>query len=382
MKFTRLIIVFLIVLFPVYASGANYCAKYAPVNTPSQVKPGETFSVQMNLTNCGYTTWVTGQYFLSYHWFEGSKQVVWDGIQSPIPAYVLYNKSVTVQAQVKAPDAAGTYTLKWDMLYKPLWGNPKWFSQAGAQTFDQTVQAVKPFAPVVMEVIKIDTDKLWQMIQPQIKSVGPAMPGADIYIAGVNFGQKSGTILFKLPSGKTITLIPLEWKHNVIKAKVPPDITGEKDGNATVEIMTAFDPPMSIHEWTSNKMTTKFTALREIKVLPKQHVTANCADPWNCEDRCQYSGSSAFSCLHDCFWAFSGKSGNDSFKSKISLKNGWVVKKYSFWYGGHQAWINKFHGAGSPSFEVNVAWKTSFSVSHVKFAGVVYIEGPKGIPYL
>jgi hypothetical protein len=118
------------------ANAAAYNARYYPANTPSCMKPSATKTVEITVSNWrGGDTWTPGEYYLSYHWYDGGTCVVWDGIRTALPAPVATCTSVTLNAQIQAPDHAGQFTLKWDMVREGI----TWFSGAGVPTRDEIV---------------------------------------------------------------------------------------------------------------------------------------------------------------------------------------------------------------------------------------------------
>ncbi len=113
----------------------KYGATYAPAPF-SSLRKGKTARVQVKVTNTGNFAWGANSAFrLSYHWYRGASAIQIGGEQIALPQAVTPNQAVTVQAKVKAPSSAGTYTLRWDMLQ----GGATWFSQKGVATRDQTV---------------------------------------------------------------------------------------------------------------------------------------------------------------------------------------------------------------------------------------------------
>ncbi|MBI4288416.1 MAG: S8 family serine peptidase, partial [Chloroflexi bacterium] len=93
--------------------------------TPTTLKPGETVSVPINLTNTGSLTWPKGganPVNVSYHWLNATTgaAVVWDGLRSALPGDVASGETATVTATLKAPPAAGSYTLRWDLVQEGI----------------------------------------------------------------------------------------------------------------------------------------------------------------------------------------------------------------------------------------------------------------------
>jgi hypothetical protein len=71
---------------------------------------------------------------LSYHWFQGTTEVVHDGLKTSIPSNLDTNQSVQLDGKIKAPQQPGTYTLKWDMIE-----GSSYFTEHGVPTGNQQV---------------------------------------------------------------------------------------------------------------------------------------------------------------------------------------------------------------------------------------------------
>ncbi len=105
---------------------------------------GALVGVPITLVNTSNFAWATGgadPIDLGYHWADAKgNTVVWDGQRTKLPADVAPGQSVTLQANVVAPSAQGTYTLRWDMVQEGV----TWFSGQGVKTYDQTVVVGPP----------------------------------------------------------------------------------------------------------------------------------------------------------------------------------------------------------------------------------------------
>ena len=89
---------------------------------------GATLAVPVTVTNTGSLTWDANSVFrLSYHWYQGSTLVTWNGARTLLPFTVAPGGSIALQASVMAPPTAGAYTLKWDMVREGV----TWFSGQG-----------------------------------------------------------------------------------------------------------------------------------------------------------------------------------------------------------------------------------------------------------
>ncbi len=100
---------------------------------------GALVGVPITVVNTSNFTWPAGgpdPVHLGYHWSDAKgNTVVWDGQRTPLPADLAPGQSVQLQANVVAPSAQGTYTLRWDMVEEGV----SWFSTQGVPTFAQTV---------------------------------------------------------------------------------------------------------------------------------------------------------------------------------------------------------------------------------------------------
>jgi len=81
---------------------------------------------------------------LSYHWLEGQttmpekqgKVVVMDGRRTVLPHDIQPGETVTLNAQVQAPDREGNFTLQVTMVKEHV----AWFENRGAQPLDIPVE--------------------------------------------------------------------------------------------------------------------------------------------------------------------------------------------------------------------------------------------------
>jgi hypothetical protein len=118
---------------PIKVAGASTPAPYGATYQVSAfaIAPGATLTVPVTVTNTGSLTWDANSAFrLSYHWYQGSTLVTWDGVRTILPTPVPPGGSLTLQASVQAPASAGTYTLRWDMVREFV----TWFSGQGVAT--------------------------------------------------------------------------------------------------------------------------------------------------------------------------------------------------------------------------------------------------------
>jgi hypothetical protein len=79
---------------------------------------------------------------LAYHWLDASgKQIVEDGLRTPMPWPVPPGGRVSVQQKVLAPPAPGSYILELDPVFETV----AWFSEKnGGKTLRIPVEVLPP----------------------------------------------------------------------------------------------------------------------------------------------------------------------------------------------------------------------------------------------
>ncbi len=132
----------------------EYRTRYLSHNTPTNVTAKQTLNVTFTLQNAGSTTWVSGgdkPFRLGFKWFnEAAQQATLPpelDFRTQLPQNVQPNQQVTLQAQLRTPDAAGTYQLRWDMVHELV----AWFIDKGDAGLLVSPVAVAPaveIAPV------------------------------------------------------------------------------------------------------------------------------------------------------------------------------------------------------------------------------------------
>ncbi|WP_460417577.1 DNRLRE domain-containing protein [Planifilum fimeticola] len=149
----------LVVYYTDTPAQGTYHAPY----TPSRMVPGNTYTVDVTLTNTTSTTWSGTNVKLSYHWTlpDGTdvttggnrvetelKPVKSDGTVATEPVDVAPGETITVRAQVKTPiqsdegNKREAFVLKWDLIDT---STGKWLSQSGGPpTMDQEVIVEDP----------------------------------------------------------------------------------------------------------------------------------------------------------------------------------------------------------------------------------------------
>ena len=119
------------------AKKSAFAASYDVSGTPATMKAGTSLTdVAVKVTNLSNRTWgADSEFRLAYHWVKGGTTVVKDGEKSGFERVVRPCGTGVVKATLKAPAAAGTYTLKWDMFRE----GTGWFSAKGVATGDRQV---------------------------------------------------------------------------------------------------------------------------------------------------------------------------------------------------------------------------------------------------
>ena len=378
------LVAFLFLLFSTcYAEAAEYNATYAP-GPIDPIATGQTKNVSVTVKNTGTQSWTPGVTFLSYHWYQGSTCIVWDGERTSLPKSLSPNETITLNAKVTANVPVGLYTLKWDML-----GPATWFSQKNppVPTGNQSVE-VKSLQVKDLVSVPVGTSNVEALIKvvkafpppniPNIKSVFPATaplitPEGGYIISGSGFGPNPGAVKITLPSGKTTNLVRGAWRDDIIGVKVPP-ITGEMDGPASIWVETA-------DGITSNKVSLNFIATRDFVDLPAEFVKADCENRVACFNDCMFCNT--FSSSHTCW--LRGDNGIDKFWATTPLKNGWLFYDYRYIVysssdPGTKATVTSFEGSSSTTMKITVNWSAPLQTK-VIYSGIVFITGPKGVPY-
>jgi hypothetical protein len=127
----------------VTVAAVPYGAAWGGDNTPAAMPRATTQNVAVSFTNTGSLTWsATGAnpVRLAYHWRSGAcpgtSVSLWDGWRTALPGNVATGGGVNnLAAQVRTPNAAGTYCLQYDLVREGI----TWFSWQGAPVLAKTV---------------------------------------------------------------------------------------------------------------------------------------------------------------------------------------------------------------------------------------------------
>jgi hypothetical protein len=234
---------------------------------------------------------------------------------------------------------------------------------------------------------KVDCGGMVAHIGPKIDKVFSIItPGGAALVGGSGFGSMPGKLLLRASSGAVFELTNLEWYATGVGGKIPSTITGLKDLNATLQIVTKNGSP-------SNEWPVQFVA--ELKSLSPGDIQGSCSDEAD-SDNCTPGG------LHEDFipfcigpWPFKGLAGasfsgyhwtcvgssygTDSFSA--SIKNGWrfdsaVLEDLS----GSPSVIMSGFQKDTTSMNVSLKWNNA-GVSYVWYRVYVYVIGPSGVPH-
>jgi len=126
---------------------AAYNVPVGGVLTAPSFTAGQTVTVPVIVTNTGQGTFPTTSSYpvnLGYHWYDTvGRAVVWDGARTKLPGDLASGQSVSLSAQVAAPSAPGTYSLRFDLVQEGV----AWFSLKGAAPTDFTVVVAGQLVP-------------------------------------------------------------------------------------------------------------------------------------------------------------------------------------------------------------------------------------------
>jgi uncharacterized protein YcfL len=149
-----------------------YALEWETVMNPGSKGPGVTgasngmalnsnFIGAVTVKNLGSRTWSKngpGNFRLGYRWYNAQ------GVQVQVTPYAgnFEMDADTPPGQtatfsnvvLRAPSAEGTYTLRWDIAHEGV----TWFSQQGAETFDQVIQVFTPIPDYAVKWVNLFLD--------------------------------------------------------------------------------------------------------------------------------------------------------------------------------------------------------------------------------
>ncbi|MBI4299939.1 MAG: N-acetylmuramoyl-L-alanine amidase [Chloroflexi bacterium] len=129
----------------VWARLPDYGQAWRDYQVSGSANGGQLLSVTVTLGNAGRKTWVASgvnPFRLGYHWYDAQGNEYKDGTAQRLnlPSDVAPGGQVTLQGQVKAPMASGTYNLQLDMVQESV----TWFAQRGNPTLNVPVTVQRP----------------------------------------------------------------------------------------------------------------------------------------------------------------------------------------------------------------------------------------------
>ncbi|MEA2662844.1 MAG: hypothetical protein QOH08_2416 [Chloroflexota bacterium] len=117
----------------------SYAAAIDAGGIPTAMATRMTTTVAVRVTNASAAAWGPNVN-LSYHWYDGAGNVVtYDGLRTSV-AGLGGGQTTTAFARVQGPIAAGTYTLRFDVVQEGV----AWFSSKGASFPSVTERVVVP----------------------------------------------------------------------------------------------------------------------------------------------------------------------------------------------------------------------------------------------
>ncbi len=119
---------------PMPTFGAKYVVKDVAARTTIQAASGSRLVVPVTVTNTSSFTWVPGTVSLAYHVHDTKGAVArWDGVRTLLAGEVAPGATVTLDAALELPAAAGVYVVGWDLVLEGV----AWFSDRGVAPVTQ-----------------------------------------------------------------------------------------------------------------------------------------------------------------------------------------------------------------------------------------------------
>ena len=115
-----------------------YRSAIVPVGEwPTALPPKTRTAVDVDVRNAGVRPWPatgTKHVALAYHWYDEStgRQVVFDGVRTPLPRDIDPGVTVRLNAAVKTPDSPGRYRLHLELVHEFV----TWFGEQGDAGYD------------------------------------------------------------------------------------------------------------------------------------------------------------------------------------------------------------------------------------------------------
>ena len=128
------------------ADTPQYLARFLDHDTPTTMLANSTYEVNLSVQNAGILAWPAdgeNPVRLGYRWYDGAEELViqlpeYDH-RAPLDEDVPFaHTAVFSPSLVTAPEEAGQYTLKWDLVHEDV----TWFADQGSDTLDVAVSVV------------------------------------------------------------------------------------------------------------------------------------------------------------------------------------------------------------------------------------------------
>jgi hypothetical protein len=91
-------------------------ARFEGHDTPTLLKAEQVVTVSLSLRNAGAATWIPGDVYVGYRWFDQAGILITEGTNAgSLATETPFGASLSVAATLTAPPSDGTYTLRWDL---------------------------------------------------------------------------------------------------------------------------------------------------------------------------------------------------------------------------------------------------------------------------
>jgi hypothetical protein len=213
-------------------------------------------------------------------------------------------------------------------------------------------------------------------------------PGGSVLVKGRYFGTQPGQFRIKLASGLVTNLGELTWQIDAVSGIIDPNISGVTDQDAKLQVVDASGT-------AGNEWPVKFTATREIKVLPGTDIQCSTEqkggrDKCNSVNQTGYEGGYSLQGAHGCTGFLDPltgcyAAGQDTFWT--TLANGWRVRNVVMdreCAGNH---VSNGENIGDPNIvqsgpgpmKITVDWDTGDF--YACYYARAFIQGPAGTPH-
>lgn len=402
------------------AWAANYGALYTPSTAPNTfnlpwqtpesfldgLTPDKVYTVKIMVKNTGTMPWVNSgpnPFHLAYHWTGPAPH--YEGERTPLPHNVQPGDTVTIDATLKTPATAGTYTLQWDMVHEGV----TWFSDQRVPTEDQLVgiggKVGADSGRAGEELYQAEYCELADCtgaaeesvrnscLTPQI-DFGPSstQQGAFLHITGCGFAALQHLVLILPQSNMEIPLKIQGVYSGLVGATVP--------GGFNAPDQSAYLMVRKLGGAESNKWPLDFKSLKETQHLSSDLVkVVHCSDGADsnyCNDAfsvdlnvcCVFdsvgvgnpvASFATISSYHQTDGSLIGDSGTDFYS--IQLAPGWEfsdIKSYVQILNGG-GWVGEPSGffQGANFIVIAVPWSVGGD-SGVSYYIDLWAIGPKG----